>query len=209
MGAESDCNSRHRGRPWFTLAMGIVALSLALLRVLPAVASPATAECVKPVRLALSAGTGPSGAPWSVSASITNEERCHAWLLGVRFSPFGASPGTWGSAWRIPAGAQLPKKFTIASFDEQGTSGGVFTGVTGGEVAAVEVTMSSGRRIEVRPRAATTALREKASWLRQMRYFMRFYPSGEHVVAVKLLGHRGELIYRTSARDEGEFNGPI
>jgi hypothetical protein len=166
-------------------------------------------RCVKPTRAAVGTGTVPGGARWSVRASIGNEEQCHAWMLGIQFRPYGQDAGSWRGSWRVPVGGHLANGFTIDAFDEPFATKGVVSGVVGGHVTTILLVMTSGKRYAITPKLPSRSVRHKHRWLRQLRYFMFFYRPGQRVVGAKLLGPKGEVIFRTSDHVEGEIKGPL
>jgi hypothetical protein len=65
--------------------------------------------------------------------------------------------------------------------------------------------MSKEEHIVVHPKLPPPALRERFVWLRNVRYFVRYYPPGEHVRVARLLNAQGELIGVVRG-SEGDFS---
>lgn len=51
-------------------------------------------------------------------------------------------------------------------------------------------------------------LRRRFAWLCHVRYFLRYYPRGQHMKSVRLLDDQGKLLYATRGF-EGELTGPM
>jgi hypothetical protein len=85
------------------------------------------------------------------------------------------------------------------------------------EFRLVGVEVRSGQRIVVQigqwgvvdhsSNPPASKLRERFVWLRNVRYAMRFHPSGSHVTEVTLYSADGKVIDRL-APIEGAFTGP-
>jgi len=172
-------------------------------------------------------GDSPNGIPWTAAASIRDNGRnCSAWLLGFEFrpdrKPYSQSweakaeaelhrqfpmPGSFSWGWRIPAGGHLPNDFMISGRDEYEGSERVFAGAAGGSVKSITLTMSSGRHVVIRPRLPGQALRQRFVWLRNLRYFVSYYPLGSHVQEVKVRNAKGMFTVREKeiTGDEGVF----
>lgn len=194
------------------LAVVLLALSTSALVVHAAVASPRGASvsrrCMDRQQHLVAKGESPTGSPWTATASISNNGSCNAWLVGMEFVPFGAPAGRWKGAWGIPAGSHLPDRFTIGALDEGSGSERSFSGVAGARVRSIAVTTSTGEHFTIHPKLPPPKLRKRFVWLRNMRYFIRYYPVGQHVKIAKLLNSRGEVIYIARGA-EGEFDGPF
>lgn len=193
---------------------GIFALAVAYLAafyVIPSLLASshgeaASGQCITHRGVGLDRGHH-DGRPWRIHASIEKIEkndRCSYWFLKVEFSPQGVGPGSWIEGWGIPAGGHLPATATIDAHEEEG--GGSIGGVVGSRVRSVVLTFSSGRRIVVHPNDPSKGLRKRFVWLRGLRYFLRFYPAGEHVKTAKLLDANRRLIF-TAHNREGDLVG--
>lgn len=193
----------------FTSAVGV--LCIVLIGVL--IAQPAAAgslgpvgskQCVRRQSHLVAAGKNPSGEHWTVAASIQNNGGCRAWLLRIEFRPSGTPRGSSRWGWRIPAGGQLSAKFMIQAQDEGTDSGRVRYGAVGVGVRKVVLTMSNGDQVLIHPKLFPLSMRERFSWLRGVRYFLRYYPAGEHVRVARLFDATGGLV-RDERGSEGEF----
>jgi hypothetical protein len=132
---------------------------------------------------------------------------CDSWLLGMEFRPSGGLAGSATWRWGIPAGGHLSRAFTIDAQDGvAGVERAVF-GTVGGRVRAVKIRMNKGEPLVVRPKLPPRQLRKQFVWLRNMRYFIRFYSAGHYANKVSLYSADGKLIEMLSAI-EGEFSGP-
>lgn len=193
--------------------IGIIGASLALLAGVPiahiAVASaqgPSVAErCIHRQAHLIAAGRSPSHKRWTVTASVRNNGSCRSWLLSMDFRPSGTLRGSSRWGWRIPAGGHLQSNFTMNAQDEGAGRSRAFYGATGARVKAVELTMSNGGHLVVHPKLPSLAQRRRFVWLRDVRYFVRYYPLGEHVLTAKLLNVQGEII-GVLRGSEGEFS---
>lgn len=163
--------------------------------------------CIRPQKKLLASGQSPHGAHWTVRAGIRNNGDCRDWLLTVGFNPAGAPAGSWRHSWGIPAGGDLPDGITIVARDTTEGAERAVGGVVGARIRTVEFVMSKGPRLEIHPRLPARNLRERFTWLRNMRYFLRFYPTGRSVKTVRLLDRFGKVIF-TSRAAEGAIEGP-
>lgn len=163
-------------------------------------------------------GDSRSGIPWTVTASIReNERNCSAWLLRFEFrpdrKPYSHSweaeldrqfpmPGSFSWGWGIPAGGHLPNDFTISGQDEYEGSERVFAGAAGGSVKSIALTMSSGQHVIIHPRLPDRALRQRFVWLQNLRYFVFYYHLGSHVQKVTVRNSKDVVTIRGN---EGAF----
>jgi hypothetical protein len=106
----------------------------------------------------------------------------------------------WGSSTGIPAGAHLSSSYTIGASDNLQEDGAwrVLSGLVAGDVAKVTATLSNGKRLSFKPRSAPASLRRKVVWLRNVRYFVQYYPPTGFVTSASLFSASGQLLYRTS-----------
>lgn len=160
-------------------------------------ALPAEAACIKRHRVRIASGESPSGWKWTVDGTIGNNgNHCHDWLFGMDFSLEGAVDWGWGTG--IPAGGHLSRRFELESTDyllEDGSER-VVAGSVSGEVAKVLFTLSDNKRLTVYPKAPPRALRQKVEWLRDVRYFVDYYPPEAFVTGVATFNSSGQLLYR-------------
>lgn len=163
----------------------------------------AGANCIKPHDVRIASGTSPSGWGWTVAGSIRNNgNNCHEWLFGMDFELQGV--GNWGSATGIPVGGHLgrdPEPEVIDSLLEDG-SDRVVAGFVNGEVAKVVFTLSNNKRLTVRPKSPSEHLRRKVVWLRNLRYFVDYYPPEAFVTGVATFSASGVLLYRDKTFEE-------
>ncbi|MGN6258222.1 MAG: hypothetical protein ACTHN3_10815 [Solirubrobacterales bacterium] len=147
------------------------------------------------------------GQPWRITASIDKIERngrCSYWFLKVNFKPQGVSPGSWTEGWGIPAGGHLPATATIDAYEEE--EGESVGGIVGSRVSRVVLTLSDGRKMLISPKDPSKELLKRFVWLHGLRYFLSFFPAGEHVRTAKLLDANGKVVYIAHSR-EGELIG--
>jgi hypothetical protein len=158
----------------------------------------ADAACITRHRVPIASGPSPEGQTWTVEGGIGNNGSCREWLFGMEFR----LPGTvnWGSATGIPAGGHLSSSYTIGASDDLQEDGAwrVLSGLVAGDVAKVTATLSNGKRLTFKPRSASEALRRKVVWLRNVRYFVQYYPPTGFVTSASLFSASGQLLYRTS-----------
>lgn len=175
----------------------------------PLQAERAAAEsCIRPQLRVLSEERGHHGKRWRVKASVRNNGGCDAWLFAVEFFPSWTYAGSWRGAWGIPAGGHLSNGFTISARDEVEKTDRAFSGVTGARVKSVIMTTNSGQHYTISPRLPDKRLRRHFVWLRNMRYFIRYYPAGQSAKTVRLLDSNGKLISLIRAQ-EGEFDDSL
>lgn len=177
-----------------------VALAVLLLFV-----PTAGADCIKRHHVRIARGTSPAGWAWTIDGSIGNNgSNCREWLFGMDFEIQGATSWGWGTG--IPAGGHLGRRFQIDASDnllEDGSSR-VFSGTVNGEVANVVLTLSNNKHLTIRPKSPPSQLRRKVVWLRNVRYFVEFYPPEGFVTGVAMLNAAGQLLYRDKSF-EGAF----
>lgn len=172
-------------------------LAIAAAAALLVFAPVATAGCIKRHSVRIAAGTSPSGLPWTVEGTIGNNGgHCREWLFGMEFEL--PDVGNWSWATGIPAGGHLRRGFEMDASDdlqEDGVSR-VFSGTVSGEVAKVHATLSNNQRLTIRPESPSEKLRSKVVWLRNVRYFVDYYPPEAFVTGVALFSASGQLLYR-------------
>jgi hypothetical protein len=161
-----------------------------------ALAQGAGAVCIKRHEVRIASGTSPNGWEWTVDGSIGNNGSCHEWLFGMDFELQGTTSWGWGTG--IPAGGHLGRRFDIEASDSLLVDGSyrVFSGTVNGEVAKVLVTLSNNKRVTIRPKSPSGQLRRKVVWLRNVRYFVAYYPPEGFVTGVATFNASGQLLYR-------------
>jgi len=193
--------------------IGVVVVLLAFVMsavfVHVAIASPhamlSAKRCVLPQEHLIAEGKNPNGKRWTVTGSVHDNGGCRSWLFSMDFRPSGTLTGSSRWAWRIPAGGHLPTNFTMNAQDESAGSVRAFYGAVGIRIKAIQLIMGNRKHIVVRPKLAPLALRERFVWLRNVRYFVRYYSPGEQVRDARLLNAQGGLIGVVRG-EEGEFS---
>lgn len=199
----------HRMNRWAAGILVIVTLMLIAVYVLPALAdSGGSSDCeqVKSQDKTIATGTNPRGRTWRVKASTEGD--CKHSLLEWQFLPSGGLRGSWTGRWSIPTGGHMPKSATIAARDEVSDSARAFSGVVGGDVTKVLVSIKGKGTFVIHPRLPSKSLRQKFAWLRGVRYFMRFYPTGDAISRIKLQTRDGDVKF-TAHAVEGSVEGPM
>lgn len=167
----------------------------------------ASGHCTKSIEVPVDHGQH-NERPWSITAGVENNHNCRAWLLNMEFLPQDETPGSWKGSWAIPAGGHLSNSATIAARDETTDVGRVVSGVVGWRVEKVIFRTRSGHTFVVRPKVPRAHLRQRFVWLRNLRYFLWFYPVGDPVRVARLLNAQGETVATVRAR-LGEFLGTM
>jgi hypothetical protein len=146
----------------------------------------------------IASGQSPEGETWTVEGGIGNNGSCREWLFGIDFSLPKAV--NWGWSTGIPAGGHLSSSFDIDASDDLQEDGAwrVLSGSVAGDVAKVIATLSNGKRLVFIPRSAPAPLRHKITWLKNVRYFVQYYPPTGFVTTASLFSASGQLLYRTS-----------
>jgi hypothetical protein len=139
-------------------------------------------------------------------ATVHNNGSCRNWFLEMDIRPNGTPRGSWAWGWSIPAGSHLSDRFTINAGDEPADSSRTFYGVVGARVRALGLRTTRGKLLMLHPKLPPPGLRRRFVWLRNLRYFVRFYPRGERVRVARLLDSHGRLIAKIRGQ-EGEFAG--
>jgi hypothetical protein len=172
-------------------------LLLTVVAALLVLAPSATAKCIKPHSVRIASGTSPNDLPWTVEGSIRNNgNSCREWLFGMGFELTGV--GNWSWSTGIPPGGRLRDGFEIDASDNLQEDGStrVFSGSVGGEVAKVMATLSNNKHLTFRPKSPSAQLRRKFTWLRNVRYFVTYYPPEAFVTGVSTFSASGQLLYR-------------
>jgi hypothetical protein len=167
--------------------------------------APAFGACIHRQHHLIAQGPSPSGKRWTVTAMIHNNGSCEAWLLGIDVRPSGTPRGSSSWGWSIQAGGHLSNGFTISARDENDGSVRTFYGAAGERVRTIVLMMSNGENLTIHPKLPRMQFRKRFVWLRNMRYFVRYYPPGHHVRAATLLNSRGEVIEKRGG-EEGSFD---
>ncbi len=160
-------------------------------------APTAEAACIKSHDVRIASGTSPNGWGWTVDGTIgSNGGNCRKWLFGMDFELEGAANWGWGTD--IPAGGHLGRGFTIAAVDNLLEDGSyrVFAGAVNGRVAKVLLTLSNNKHVTIHPKSPSERLRRKVVWLRNVRYFVEYYPPEGFVTSVATFSAAGVLLYR-------------
>jgi hypothetical protein len=176
-------------------------LRRSLLLLLPVVAAvlvlaPSAQACIKRHQVPIAKGTSPSGRPWAVDGSIGDNGGCREWLFGMDFELQGAID--WGWSTGIPVGGNLGRHVAVDASDDLLLDGSdrVFSGTVGGEVAKVLVTLNNNKHLVIRPRLPRRKLRRDVVWLRNVKYFVRYYRPEGFVTGVATFSRSGLLLYR-------------
>jgi hypothetical protein len=176
-------------------------LALAAIVVLVGFVPTAAAGCIKRHSVPIASGSSPSAETWTVEGTIGNNGACREWFFGMEFNLPKAVSWGWGTG--IPAGGHLSRDFNIDASDDLLEDGSyrVFSGSVAGDVAKLVATLSSGKRLVIRPKSVPAPLRRHVAWLRNVRYFVQYYLPTGFVSSVSLLSASGQLLYRTSGSD--------
>jgi hypothetical protein len=84
----------------------------------------------------------------------------------------------------------------IDAQDEWDGSARILGGMTGSEVARAVVVLKNGKRITIHPRRLSNRLRKRHTWLRAIRYFVRYYPPGSPAASIRLFSATHRLLYK-------------
>jgi len=160
-------------------------------------AAGADAACVKRHQVRIASGTSPSGWNWTVDGTIGNNGgSCREWLFGMDFELEGAAHWGWGTG--IPAGGHRDRRFEIEASDDLLEDGSyrLISGSVSGEVAKVVFTLSNNKHLTIYPKSPSESLRRKVVWLRNVGYFVEYYPPKAFVTGVATFSPSGVLLYR-------------
>lgn len=177
----------------------LVLVAAAVLVLAPA----ADAHCIKRHTVPIAKGTSPNGWRWAVDGSIgPNGGGCRDWLFGMDFDLEGS--GSWGWSTGIPVGGHLGRRENVDANDGLVLDGSyrVFSGTVSGEVAKVVITLSNNKHLTIHPVAPRPQLRRDVVWLRDVKYFVDYYPPEGFVTGVATFSRSGQLLYR-----EKDFEG--
>lgn len=171
-------------------------LLLALVSAGMLLTQAADAHCIERHQVTIAKGSSPTGWKWSAVGSIGNNGGCREWLFGMDFNLDGAT--SWGTSTGIPVGGHLGRREGISASDSLLTDGSdrVFTGLVGGEVAKVLVTLSNNKHLVIHPKRPSPELRRKVVWLRNVKYFVDYYRPEGFVTQVATFSRTGRLLHR-------------
>ena len=99
----------------------------------------------------------------------------------------------------------MSRGFTFSGQDQNEGPERVFAGVAGVRIKSVTLTMSNGGHLKIYPVLPNPSLRKRFIWLRNMRYFVQYYPDGSHVRLVTARNFKGKLVARVGGL-EGSFS---
>lgn len=167
----------------------------------------AESSCVKTQQLVLERGHNRSGEHWKVAAGVRANPGCATWLLSLEVAPSGTRRGTWRWGQAIQPNGSLPADFGIAAGDEVASIGRAFSGMTSGQTRSVRLHTREGRTIVFYPKRPTIAMRRGHKWLRNVKYFVRFYPRGEHVRVAEGYDAGHTRLFKVTG-SEGAFDTP-
>lgn len=198
----------HRHHPIVYGVVSFLALAMAAMAwVSSAGGDTAKSNCVKTQRLILERGQNRSGEHWKVAAGIRANNGCATWLFSLEVAPSGTRAGTWRWGRAIQPNGTLPTDFGIAASDEVARVGRAFSGMTSGKTRSVLLRTWEGRTIVLHPKRPAVAMRRKHVWLRNLKYFVRFFPRGDHVRVAEGYGAGHTRLFKV-AGSEGAFEGP-
>lgn len=168
--------------------------------------TPVFGTCIHRQHQLIAQGPSPSGKRWTVTSTVHNNVGCHSWFLELDIRPNGTARGSSAWGWSIPVGGHLSSRFTIDAQDDIGDASRTFYGVVGARVRAISLQKTNGEILTIHPRLPPAGLRKRFVWLRDLRYFVRYYPRGPRGKVARLLDSRGRLIARVHGQ-EGGFAG--
>ena len=58
------------------------------------------------------------------------------------------------------------------------------------------VTLSNNKHLGIRPKSPRRQLRNDVAWLRNVKYFVKYYPPEGFVTGVETFSRSGQLLYR-------------
>lgn len=194
------------------LILGIILGGLSVVIGVVALAAPRSSDkragqCIEPVDQRVAEGISPSGSRWTYDGTIKTNGSCERWLLGAEFAPFGPHEQGWGGGIDIEARGSLSPDFALMAHDLPGPSQRAISGITGSRMREVLVWLGNGEEIVIRPHLVPKALGQRFVWLRNLRYFVRFYPEGSHVTKVRVRDATGKVTF-SGGGVFGSFESP-
>jgi hypothetical protein len=171
-------------------------LLLAVAAAAMVLAQPAGA-CIKRHEVPIAKGASPTDYHWSLRGSIgPNGGGCRDWLFGMNFNLEGVA--SWGSSTGIPPGGSYGRHPEVDASDYLLPDGSdrVFIGFVGGEVTKVLLTLSDNKHLVIHPKLPRAKLRSHVVWLRNVRYFVRYYRPEGFVTGVASFDRSGRLVSR-------------
>lgn len=162
--------------------------------------------CLKrPLRAMVGHGRSPDGRKWSVVGHLRNDWKCRSRLLEISFHPFGHTGVRWGAGYGVPIGASLSSTFVISSDQFEKAGEIAYGGITSAKVALVEASTRNGGWVKIEPQASQTATVPR--WLRNVRYFMEYFPASVgKVERVRVRDRDGRVLYQGRESVFGKFD---
>lgn len=170
-----------------------------------AASGQASAVCTRPQRVPIAHGRSPEGQRWFIRGRLRNDFHCRTRMLDVDFVPFMHSGPSWTGGYQVPIGGSLSSSFVISSQALRGTEENSFSGMTTRRVVLVEFTTGDGSWSKVRPRRPQRAGAKEPDWLRNVRYFLVYFPVDERVQRVRARDRAGRVLYQGRESVPGSF----
>ena len=151
-------------------------------------------------------GTSPNGLPWRIKVRGPFDAPIHRRAVEINFTVGQISDG---GGYRMALWTQTVQHILLHAL-----SGTVFnsysendlSGVTERKAARLEVGMSEGGPLIIRPQFAPLALRRRFKWLGELRFFDAFFQVGIKPRWVRILDHEGALLRSVQATRWGGFD---
>lgn len=196
---------RHKRSISALLALAL--LYLAVVYVVPAFSNPerASSNCTLHERHVIGSGALPDHRAWRVVADVRSNGGCSTWLLRVEFYPFGTYAGSWRGSWGIPAKGHLASNFAISAQDAFNPAKRAISGIIGKRVKKVVAVTTDGSYLVIRPQLPPRRLMLHNVWLRNFRFFVRYYSPGTRVRIIRLFNSDGKSLGVVHG-EEGEFD---
>lgn len=136
-------------------------------------------------------GVSPQGVPWQ----IRGKQAHGAVTFSFEVAPPGYSDAGYFSTFELPISDDFIFTADTGS-DLSPRREGDLSGITSREVVAMNVDMSRGPELGIKPRLAPKAVRAKYPWARQLRFFNQFFRDGIYPTVATAFDQDGQVLAR-------------
>lgn len=175
---------------------GVAMLVVAVVSILIALVSGGASACVcgEFHGRVVAHGSAPNGLPWRIKAVGPIETSVHRPAVEIDVSTGQIAEG---DGYRIGLLTETIDHVrlralsgTAVSSDTENVLGGIATR----KATKLEIWMSKGEPLIVRPELAPAALRERFKWLGELRFFEAFFPVDAHALSARIFDHEDRAI---------------
>jgi hypothetical protein len=144
-------------------------------------------------------GTSPNGMSWRIKATRLRHRGQEDRLLVQFLYGEPEDEGGYFSEWPLP----VPPKFVLTADSGGGSEEEPdmdISGFTAAKAVELQVEMSDGEVLVVKPESPPPSVRRRFGWLHGLRFFDAFYPPPEKPKLVTALDENGHVLGRSKTR---------